>query len=168
MKLPSWQKRAPEEAHHFNPAFCGALIYEFVRSYTKAKSRAPEFALIFCALPIALHPSTRSRLPNSTITELFTWLESNPDVKIGYAERARNLTPYVREAFQYALARQALTFEPDGLVALGDRRASFTDRFLQDATMDMRDTVSATRKVARWFAGAGDTSTILAAWGVRV
>lgn len=168
MTLQIWKERAPEEANHFNPAFCGALIYEFVRSYTKAKTRPPSFALIFCAMPIVLHPNTRKQLPKTTITGLFPWLEAHPNAQVGYADRAKNLAPYVREALHYAAARRAVLFEADGLVALGDKRASFSDRVLQDTTMDVCEAVDATRKVAKWFAAAGDTPTILAAWGIRV
>ncbi|WP_221400796.1 three component ABC system middle component, partial [Rhodothalassium salexigens] len=93
MRLPIWRERSPEEANHFNPAYCGALIYEFVHSYTRAKSGPPSFCLPFCAMPVALHPDTRDRLPRSIITSLYPWLERNPDVLVGYDTRAQNLGP---------------------------------------------------------------------------
>ena len=41
MSLNPWSDRwAPEEANHFNPAYCGVLIYEFVRAYEKARKGA--------------------------------------------------------------------------------------------------------------------------------
>lgn len=169
MSLPPWKDRwAPEEANHFNPAYCGALIFEFVRSYERARKMPPSFALVFCALPIALHPATRSRLPNSIVTRLFPWLEENRDIQVGFAPRALNLAPYLREAFRYALARRTISLREGGLVFAGPKRASFTETALSDATTDVRDTVDAVRKIARWFAAAGDASTILAAWGIRV
>lgn len=168
MSLPVWRERSPEEAHHFNPAFCGALIYEFVRSFAKAKTATPSFALPFCALPIALHPATRDRLPRSTRTALYPWLEQNPDVLVGYADRVRNLTPYIREAMLYVAARQAIIFNDGGTIAIGKKRASFPGSFLSETTPETRETVEAVRRVARWFAGAGETTTILAAWGIRV
>ena len=169
MSLAPWNARwETAEANHFNPAYCGALIYEFVRAYKKAKGVAAPFALVFCALPIALHPATRDRLPRSIATRLFPWLQNNHDVRVGFAERARNLTPYVRQAFCYAVARRAIEFNDDGLVIVGPKRASFTPTALAATTTEIRDTVRAIRKIARWFAAAGDTSTILAAWGIRV
>lgn len=168
MSMLVWHERPPEEAHHFNSAYCGALVYEFVRSYTKAKGRTPLFALVFCAMPIALHPNTRDKLPRSTITGLYPWIENNPEALVGFADRAKNLTPFVREAVQYAVAREAIDFEEGGRVALGTKRASFPASFMAESTTDIRDTVDAIRKIGRWFAGAGGTATILAAWGVRV
>lgn len=168
MSLKPWRNRVPEEAHHFNPAYCGALTYEFVCAYENAKSVSPSFALVFCALPLALHPATRDRLPYSIRTGLFSWLESNPDARVGFADRARNLTPYVREALRYAAAHKVIYFERGGVITAGPKRASFTPRVLEDTTADVRETVNAIRKIARWFAAAGDTPTILAAWGICV
>ena len=123
MSLDPWFDRSPEEANHFNPAYCGALIYEFARAYEKARKVPVSYALIFCALPIVLHPKTRRRLPSTTVTRLLPWLEKNQDVRVGYAERARSLSPYVREAIRYAAARQAIRFADGGGVAIGDKRA---------------------------------------------
>lgn len=169
MSLLPWRDRwAVVEANHFNPAYCGALIYEFVRSYKKASGVTTPFALVFCALPIALHSATRDRLPKSIVTRLYPWLEKNRDIRVGFADRARNLTPYVREALCYALARRAIAFTDDGRVSIGRKQASFTPAALSEATSEVRETVDAIRKVARWFAAAGQTSTILAAWGIRI
>lgn len=166
--MKQWSNQlALEEAIHFNPAFCGALIYEFVRAYQNAKKAPVPFALVFCALPIALHPATRRRLPATIATKLFPWLEDNPDALIGFSDRARNLTPYVRRALSYAALRHAISFNSGGTISVGPKRASFTPSALDKATADIRLTVEAIRKVARWFAAAGSTSTILAAWGIR-
>ena len=168
MSLTAWQDRPIEEARHFNPAYCGALVYEFVRSYEKARGGPVPLVLVFCALAVALHPATRERLPRSTITGLFPWLEDNSDVRVGFGDRARDLTPYVREALRFAAARQAICFTRDGTVATGPRRASFTPSALREMTRDVVDTVEATRRVARWFAAAGDPATILSGWGVKL
>lgn len=168
MSLTAWHDRPIEEARHFNPAYCGALVYEFVRSYEKAREGPASFVLVFCALAVALHRGTREMLPRSTITGMISWLEENPEVRAGFGERARNLAPYVREALRFAAARQAIVFVPGGAVAVGPRRASFTSNALRNMTRDVADTVEATRRVARWFAAVGDPATILAAWGVKL
>ena len=88
--MRSWSNRlALEEANHFNPAYCGALTYEFVRAYQNAKKVPVPFALVFCALPIALHPATRNRLPMRITTKLFPWLEGNADALVGFSDRAK-------------------------------------------------------------------------------
>lgn len=169
MILEAWAERwATEEANNFNPAYCGTLIYEFARSYQKAKRRPAPFALIFCALPIALHPGTRDRLPATTASGMFPWLEQNRDLRVGFGLRARNLAPYVKEGLRYAIARKAVQLEEGGVIEIGPKRASFTARALDETTMDVRNTVQSVRMVARWFADAGDAASILAGWGIRL
>lgn len=169
MALEHWNERwASEEANHFNPAYCGALIYEFVRAYERSKHQPVSFALPFCALPIALHPSTRERLPSRTTTGMFPWLENNRDVKVGFGIRARNLAPYIKEAVRYATARKAIRFEEGGVLTLGETKASFTQSAMNETTPEIRNTVTAVRMIGRWFAGTGDTASILSGWGVRV
>lgn len=168
MRLVAWRDRAPEEAAHFNPAFCGALVYEFVKEFEKSRKDWPEFPLPFCALPIVMHPDTREILPKSTITGLYPWLEENADAKVGFADRASNLRPYLQEAVRFSISRKALEVTSDGRLATGHKKASFTPSVLQSTTSEVRDTVMATKKVARWFSAAGETSTILAAWGIKI
>lgn len=168
MKLLTWKERSPEEAAHFNPAFCGALIFEFVKEFEKSSCSGVEFPLPFCALAISMHPKTRGALPKSTITGLYAWLESNPNVKIGFAERIQNLRPYIQEALRYSISRNAVFIGEGGELRVGPKRASFTPSFLNNSTSEIKETVSATKKVARWFSAAGETSSILAAWGVRL
>lgn len=168
MTLEAWSERwAAEEANHFNPAYCGALIYEFARSYRNARRRPASFALVFCALPIALHPDTRERLPLTTGSGMFPWLEENRDVRIGFGIRARNLAPYVKEGVRYAMARKAVRLEEGGVIEIGPKRASFTTTAFEATTPEVRSTVQSVRMVARWFAGSGDAASILAGWGIR-
>ncbi|WP_420877601.1 three component ABC system middle component [Rhodothalassium salexigens] len=82
--------------------------------------------------------------------------------------RQQPLVPYIRQGISYAVKSSALVFEADGRIALGPKRASFTKAVMDETTLEVRETVDACRKIGRWFAAAGDTTTILAAWGIRV
>lgn len=169
MTLPIWNARAHEDAHLFNPAFCGALSFEFSKSFMKTAGKGSiEIPLLFCALPISLHLDTRRSLPNRTVTSLYTWLERNPSVLVGYAARAKNLSPYIKQAISFTVARNALAITDEGELSLGGKKASFTPSFYGETTHEVREIVDSTRLIGRWFAGAGGTSTILAAWGVSV
>lgn len=169
MTLPLWNARAHEDAHLFNPAFCGALSFEFCKSFTKTAGKASmEIPLLFCALPLSLHMDTRRSLPNRTVTSLYTWLERNPSVLVGYADRAKNLSPYIKQSISFTVARNALAITDAGGLSLGTKKASFTPSFYEETTHEVRDIVDSTRLLGRWFAGAGATSTILSAWGVSV
>lgn len=169
MTLPLWTARAHEDAHLFNPAFCGALSFEFCKAFTKTSGKSSAaIPLLFCALPISLHMDTRRSLPNRTVTSLYTWLERNPAVLVGYANRATNLSPYLKQAISFTVARNALAITEFGELTVGSKKASFTPLFYEESTHEVKAIVDATRFLGRWFAGAGATSTILSAWGVSV
>ena len=169
MILDSWHGyKTVEESNLFNPAYCGALIYEFVRAYQNAKGSPVPFALVFCALPITLHPATRDRLPKSTRTILFHWLENNPDLLVGFSDRVRNLVPFLRDALRYATVQRTIGFEKNGGLTVGENRASFSPKLFAKVTSEIQETVRATRLVGRWFARSGDVPTILTAWGICI
>ena len=167
--LMLWEERVQEEAHLFNPAFCSLLTYEFIKSFTKAAEQPSVYLpLVFCALPVSLHFETRQKLPTKTATSLYTWLQRHPDVLVGFAIRAQNIAPYIKEGISFGCARNTLVFDEYGLLALGLKRAGFTPRFLKKVTPEFRDIVMRTQFLGRWFAGAGATSTILASWRITV
>ena len=161
--MTPWQLRAQEEAYLFNPAFCGALTFEFVKAYTSAKTDAAAFPLVFCALPLALHPATRDALPGTTANSLYTWIEDNPAALIGYPERTRLLVPFVQEGLRFAMDRQVVALDDAGCLRTGAKAASFTPTVLQQMTEETKACVNTSRQVGRWFAKAGAASTILSA-----
>jgi hypothetical protein len=167
MSLAPWKKRTPEEANLFNPALLGLLASEFIKEYSKAKGGSCPFSLAFCALPIALHGKTRASLPGSIVTSLYTWRERNPEALVGYAERAKSLRPAVQEAIRFCIDRGALEVASDGGLMLGKAPASATKKFELSLTYDAQGCISTARLLGRWFAKAGTTSTILAAWGIK-
>lgn len=167
MTLLPWQQRPREEAYLFNPAFCAVLLHEFVKEYQKSKGQSTPFVLLFCVLPIVLPSKTRRALPGSTLVSLYSWRERNPEVMVGFAERARSLRPIVQEALRFAIDRTVLVFADDGGVILGAKSLSVTKSFENTLTDDARECAATARLLGRWFAKAGTASTILAAWGIK-
>ena len=168
MTLLRWDDRPAEEANLFNPAFCGALICEFSKAYQSARPPDTPIALVSCAIPVALHPLTRENLPHSIITSLYSWLEENPQVLIGFADRARNLVPVLNEALRFLLDRETISIAETGNIVTGRKSPTFSQGKMEELTHDTRDCVHAARKLGRWFARAGAPSTILSGWGIRL
>src|SRR5262249_7169394 len=102
-----------------------------------------------------------------TLMSMFTWIEKHSDSIIGYRERAKSFRPVVQEAIRFAIDRSALIISDDGGIWTGPVRVSFTTKIETTLTRDTEDCISATRFLGRWFAKAGTTTTILAAWGIR-
>ena len=168
MILPPWIERTQEEAYHFNPAFVGALSFEFIKAYENAKRAPAPFPLVFCALPLSLYPDSRMRLPNTTRTRLLSWIEKTPEALVGFSGRAHNLVPFVKEGIRYAALREAIVFDDSGRVSTGAQKAAFTNSFMESVESEVRDIVKSVRMVGKWFAGGGETQTILVSLGVRI
>lgn len=165
-QLEAWENRPPEEAYLFNPAFCASLTYEFTKAFERERSIGVPLPLVPIALAVALHPTSRQNLPGSTITVLYEWLQKNNHLLVGFADRVENILPRVLEGVQFGILHQTLTFGDGYFLKLGIKRASFTPKFLDGSTNEMREIVDKTRFLGRWFVKAGTENSIMSSWGV--
>jgi len=165
--IEPWEKRPPEEAYLFNPAFLGSLVAEFAREFERSKGTGVPLTYIPIALAVTLHRRTRSSLPSSTVSSLYGWMQEHEDSLIGFSERVQGLTPYIREALIFSLCHNGLRFGEGHLVLSGEQRVHFTAGFMRETTAEVTEAINRTKFVARWFAKSGSESSILACWGLR-
>ena len=163
-----WKQRPPEEAYLFNPAFLGSLIFEFVKEYSKQKSEAAPLEYIPIFLAIVLHKSTKQRLPHSTVTSLYDWLQENEDSKIDIDKRIIGLMPYIKESLRFSISRDTLKLGKGHGVVLGEVKAHFTANFLRETTTETKEIIDRSKFVARWFAKSGSEISIMGAWGIKL
>ncbi|MBC8338641.1 MAG: hypothetical protein H8E39_08110 [Alphaproteobacteria bacterium] len=165
--LETWEHRPAEEANLFNPAFVASLIFEFAEEFQKGKPEGVPLTYISIALAISLHRHSRLRLPSSTVTSLYEWVQQNEDILISFSERISGLLPYIREAISFSMRQETLRFGEGHFLQLGDKKAHFSAPFIRDTTTEVSDTISKSKFIARWFLKSGSESSILACWGVR-
>ncbi|BDA67679.1 hypothetical protein CAL7716_018450 [Calothrix sp. PCC 7716] len=108
--MRSWQERPVEYANLFNPAFCSILLQNAIKGYQKEKKQGIPYPLLFLVLPLVLHISTRNALPKTTVTKLHIWLQKQPEVRVGFAERASYLVPYTKEALAFRMQTGIINF----------------------------------------------------------
>lgn len=161
----AWNRRVVEEANLFNPAFCASLLATASKDYSKKTGAPFPFALAFLVLPIVLHEKTRSALPRSTITSLLPWLQENRAILVGFSERVLGLRPATQEALLFGLGLGALTLQ-GAAVSVTNKYKAPTEARAGMFTPETFDCVNSAAFLGRWFASAGTTSTIYAAWGV--
>lgn len=167
MQLSAWPSRPTEEANLFNPAFVGAVTYEFVKSYQKTHSAGAPITFLPLVLAAVLHKPTRRKLPGSTITSLYQWVQNNEEVLIGLGARARGLAPYTKEALVVLFANGHVDWTAGHSIGVGKNKAGFPPSFLKTTTLEVKEIVERTKFFARWLAKSGSESTILASWGIR-
>lgn len=165
--LGVWQRRPPEEANLFNPAFLCALAHEFLKEFTKTHQAGAPLPLVVVALTTSLHRTSRKRLPHSTIRSLYEWLQENEDLLIGFATRAKNITPYLKEAILFGLALDTLHVGDAHNLLVGGKKATFPKSFIDSTTSETRSIIDRTKFMGRWLSKSGSEVSISAAWGIK-
>jgi hypothetical protein len=164
-----WRDLPPEVLHHLNPAFVSVLLARSASGYFAEAGRAMPYPLVFVAAPVVLHRDTREQLPRDVRTRMSSWLLQRPEARVGFAERARNVAPFVREGLMFGLASRALRIAPDGGIeaAAGVSTKRELPKRAGAAAEDVNDCLRRATFAGRWLAGAGSASTIFALWGIR-
>lgn len=157
-----WERRPIEIASLLNPAFCGEIIRRCIERYEEVASQAFPFPLIYLILPIVLH--TKTRVTISSERQLHVWLQSHEDIKVGFADRTRQLIPVTKEAMIFLLQVNSIAFD--------DQARLNTVRYRRHVPLSQKEgeiesCYKAADVIGRWFARAGSVTTIYALWGVR-
>lgn len=159
----SWNERPFEIAYLLNPAFCGLLLRETVHSFADERKQGLPYALSFLILPIVLHQSTRKALPERANIRMFDWLERYPQLKSGFANRARSLVPYTRESIIFGVQKGILRVDAGELRSIGTPTQPSEWPNTAEPSL-CRDQA---RFLGRWFAQIGDATSVFRLWGVR-
>lgn len=162
--MTDWEGRPFEVANLLNPAFCAVLLTSSVIEYEKAASRGMPYPLAFLVLPVVLHGFTRKEIPRSVATRMHSWLQEKPEMRVGFAERMRAMTPYTREAVIFCIQARVLRLNDQGEIIKGDVR-------IKPGNWESGAEPNVCRQkagfVGRWLATAGDLSTIFIMWGIQ-
>ena len=162
-KLKKWSERSDEVAYLLNPAFCGRLLYNTIRTYNLKTKRAFPFPLIYLVLPLLLHKNTRNAINSQT--HFLVWIQRNEHLLIHFAKRSTQLVPITNEAIEMLLQNNYLTLtESAGLLVLPAKQIISKTRFSDD---EVKMCIRKSEHIARWFAKAGKTETIYVSLGVR-
>lgn len=159
----TWEDRPVEVANLLNPAFCGEVLRRCISAYEGQAAQHFPYPLVYLVLPIILPGKTRSRI-SARQRRLHAWLHANPDVKVGFANRARSLVPVTREALSFLLLTSAVAIDDQG--SLTNVLLTRKSPSVQIAG-DVADCYAKAEVVGRWFARAGTSATIYAMLGVK-
>ena len=165
--LEKWKDRPIEEANLFNPAFLCALIHEFLKDYAKAQTGGAPLTAVVIGMATTLHRASRERLPNRTVTPLYAWLQDNEDLLIGFASRAKNIVPYVKEAILFGMATETLALGNGHSLVLGTQKATFPKSYIDTTTAEVKSIIDRAKFMGRWLSNSGSEISVAAAWGIK-
>jgi hypothetical protein len=160
-----WEERPIEVANLFNPAFCGETIRLCVKSYVNEAGSGLPYLLSFLVLPVVMYGDTRVTMVARRYAFLYNWLQDHPHLRIEFAERVRELLPFSRESLMFLLQINALTLDDDGTLKPTQYRRKGVRSQNEDSIKDCYDKAEL---LGKWFARAGDVTTIYAMWGVQL
>jgi hypothetical protein len=163
LKMKKWNERPAEIAYLLNPAFCGRLLYNTIKTYDDETKRAFPFSLVYLVLPLLLHKNTRQSIDSRT--QLYVWIQRNEYLLIGFAERAKQLVSISNEAIEMLLQSEYVNINTSGELAVSHTKKIISKvRFVDD---EIKECINKSGQIAKWFAKAGKTETIYIALGVR-
>ncbi|MER8370229.1 DUF6521 family protein [Mesorhizobium sp. M0902] len=165
--LEPWSRRPAEEANLFNPAFMCGLIHELLKDFTKGHPDGAPLTTVIVALTTSLHRASRETLPHSTVRSLYEWLQENERLLIGFATRAKNLSPYIKEAILFGMTCDAITVGDAHALLPGIMKAGFPKGFLDQTTSETKAIIDRTKFMGRWLSKSGSEVSIAAAWGIK-
>jgi len=163
--MTAWTARSREEAYLLNPSFCALIVWSSAVGYRGAGRGGMPYVLAFLSIPLALHKPTREALPRSVRTTMPAWIEANTYFRVGFAERARSLAPFVREALLFGALHGLLTFDDrQRIVPVGRPRG--LPGYLREGTDEVNECVKKAKFIGKWLAASGSVETAMALWGV--
>lgn len=162
--MKPWESRPEEIANLLNPAFCGEIIRRSVEKYYDNSDSPFQYPLLYLILPIVLHRYTRDRINPIMRKQMHVWIQENQSVRIGFAERARQLRPVTNESILFLLQLQAANINEDGSVRINKYKRVKIDGH---QTGEIADIFKKAEIIGKWFSSAGTTSTIFTMWGVK-
>ena len=162
-----WNHRNEIEANLFNPPFLSFLCYETVKGYENISESEAPFVLPFLVIPFVLSKEIREKIPKTKKTKFIPWVakEENSFLKVGYEQRIKAFTPYVREAIMFAYYMELMDFSKKGNLKVKKKLESYIDR--EDLTEEVKDCIKKAKFCGEWFASTGSISTVMVFLGVR-
>ena len=159
--MESWEERPNEVKNLLNPAFCGRLLFEAVKGYEENVKDAMPFPLVYLVLPLVLHKRTREKI--NCRTAFINWVQSNPNVLIGFKRRTGDLVDITNLAVEFMLQTEYFQITEDGKLEIGNKKLSTT----KSNNMDVKECLRKAKHVGKWFASNGRVDNIFIALGVK-
>jgi len=161
--MKRWDQRPIEVRNLFNPAFCGLILFRALQGYEEDNSDGMPFSLALLVLPLCLQKESRQVIADSPRSYLLKTVERNPQMLVGFADRARDLMPFALEAFGLLMEKACFVVSHDGRLRTvpGRVRKSVT------GTSESVSCQRVARFVGKEFARIADRVTVYTTFGIR-
>jgi hypothetical protein len=158
-----WDQRPFEIRNLFNPAFCGLVLFRAMQGYEEEDPCGMPFSLSLLVLPLCLHKDSRELIAASSRSYLLKITEKNPQVQVGFADRATAMLPYAFEGFGLLMKAGCISVADDG------RFQTVPDKVRKSVTgtNETKSCQRVARLVGKEFARIADRVTVYTTFGIR-
>lgn len=149
-----------------NPALCAIILRAYIEGFAKSNPNGLPFPLILLPIPIVLNSDIVKMFEKTKgSTGLIPWIDRNPEVTVGFAQRVQDTAEYSRAGLLFG-ARYGVfeinragrvTLKPDGLTK---KTTSIKAPYIANA-------IRLADRFGTWVGKAGNPETILVALGVN-
>jgi hypothetical protein len=102
--------------------------------------------------------------PKTKATKFHTWVERNPSILVGFAERARHMVPHVREGITFGVNTKLLAWNDDARLLAG---SALPKKDQPIDSEEVKDCIRKARVMGSMLANAGAEHTVFALLGVQ-
>lgn len=150
-----------------NPAFCAHVLSAFTISYLSLKASGPEMPVAYLALPIALSGDLCSAFEGTNKnTGLLEWLERQPLVQVGLADRINASLDIVTQAIRFGCFSGIIIVDRNGRLGLGAQKVKKSA--VAALSESPTQSIKRAERLGFWFASAGSTRTVFDMVGLTV
>ncbi len=161
--MKRWDQRPFEVRNLFNPAFCGLVLFRALQGYEEENPSGIPFSLAVIVLPLCLHKDSRNVIEANSRSYFLKTVEMNPQLMVGFVQRASDLMPYAFEAFGLLMERGCFVVSQDGRLKTvpGRVRKSVT------GTSESKSCQRVARIIGKELARIADRVTVYTTLGIR-
>ncbi|MGB3945358.1 MAG: three component ABC system middle component [Candidatus Saccharimonadales bacterium] len=161
--MKRWDQRPFEIRNLFNPAFCGLVLFRAMQGYEEEDPRGIPFSLSLLTLPLCLHKDSREVIASSSRSYLLKVVEKNPQVQVGFSERAIAMLPYTFEGFGLLMERGCISVGDDGRIQTIPNKV----RKSVTGSDETKSCQRVARIIGKEFARIADRATVYTTFGIR-
>lgn len=155
--LKDWFSRSPIVANLFNPAFCGEVIYRVIKSFNSQNEGKFSFEFCFLILPILLHKDTREKMPRTTRTYLFQWIEENEALFYDFSIRAKEMVPFTKESIMFLLQNELIEIKDNGQIEVQDCKLK---KMKGDDLFEYNEIIKKAEMFGKWLSHNNNVNTV--------
>lgn len=147
----------------FNPAAVAVVLARQCQGAVDRGRSSVPLTVAAAGTLIAFHPRARKALPGNIRTNLVSWLEREPQVKVDVAASLRGSQGWLRQGVVFALAHDVCSWLGPASIGVGSAAPAL--RIAGDS--DMTEMQRSAFFLGRWLPEAGSEATVLALLGMR-